>query len=313
MKLLVTTVLFGSILVYASSANGDQYLTQQEWDTCRDKVITSQQPGHYGAGGRGAVTDILATCGPQPVLKTKTGYALLKQQCDGIYQNTLQACSEQSACDEGVHGLYSAARSWITLLSVKAFDEQKFHDLCKQVCREKKMPDRKNFGKMICGEPIAYSEERVPQVVIDKQACPFECCRFGKWTARSAVVLYKAPNAGALGQKIEKGEMITALTSEVHSKPLQAKVTHTWKSDEDQGVHVGDTVYILHGIGEGAVALSQNGQIKKSSTDFAFELVDKTGPKAPQFVWWVNVRLQGGTEAWIKNPGEAFDGMDGCG
>jgi len=161
--------------------------------------------------------------------------------------------------------------------------------------------------------PAAYTEEIVPQFIVDKQACPFECCRFGKWTARSAVVLYKAPNASALGRKTRKGEVVTALTGEAHSKPLQAKVTRTWKSDEDQGIHVGDTVYILHGIGEGAVALWQSGQIKKSSIDFAYELFDKTIHGFPGFVWWVKVRLQDGTEAWIKNPGMAFDGMDGCG
>lgn len=161
--------------------------------------------------------------------------------------------------------------------------------------------------------PTTYPEEPIPQIVIDKPACPFECCQFGKWTARSEVILYQAPNAKVFNRKIKKGESITALTGEAHSKPLKAKVTHTWKSDEDQGIHVGDTVYILHGIGEGAVALLQNGRIKKSSIDFAFEVFDKTVRKLPDSIWWVNVRLQDGTEAWIKNPGVAFDGMDGCG
>lgn len=90
----------------------------------------------------------------------------------------------------------------------------------------------------------AYSDEVVPPIVINKHACPFECCQFGKWTARSAaaVVLYKAPDAKALNRKIKKGETITALTGETHSKPVKAKVTHTWKGDEDHGLHVGDTV-----------------------------------------------------------------------
>lgn len=109
--------------------------------------------------------------------------------------------------------------------------------------------------------PAAYPEELIPQIVIDKPACPFECCHFGKWTARSALVLYHAPNAKALSRKIRKGEMITALTGEAHSNAL----------------------------------------------------FDKTAHKLSDFVWWVNIRLQDGTEAWIKNPGGAFDGMDGCG
>lgn len=154
-----------------------------------------------------------------------------------------------------------------------------------------------------------YAGEKT--LIINKEACPFECCGFGSWTARETIKLFEAPEGKITESKIKKGEKITALTGEVHSKPLPARVTHVWKTDEKQGIHIGDLVYILHGLGEGAVALWHDDKVKKTSMDLKYELLNKNGPKFPTSVWWVKIRLKDGTEAWIKNPRD-FDGMDKC-
>lgn len=151
---------------------GSQYLKQEEWDTCRDRVLSSQEPGYFGAGGRGATEQIRSECGPLPVLKTQTGYALLKQHCDYAY-HALQACSEQNACDDGANGLSEADKSWVgrtTLLSEKAFDKQKFDELCKQACREKKVPDRESFGKTSCGEELTAMDKGMREKELSEKA-----------------------------------------------------------------------------------------------------------------------------------------------
>jgi len=156
-----------------------------------------------------------------------------------------------------------------------------------------------------------HANENVPQIYIHKDACPFECCQFGSWIARQPVELFGAPNGKIVKRKIKKGEKFVALTGEVHSIPLPVMVTHVYETDEKQGIHVGNIVYILHGIGEGAVALLHNGKVKDGSLDLTYELLNKNGAKFPTWVWWVKIRLNDGSEAWIKDP-RGFDGMDKC-
>jgi hypothetical protein len=159
--------------------------------------------------------------------------------------------------------------------------------------------------------PNIHAKDNVPQIYIDKNACPFECCQFGSWIARQSVDLFKSPNGKILKRKIKKGEAVNALTGEVHSIPLPVKVTHVYETDEKQGIHVGDIVYILHGIGEGAVALLHNGTVKNSSMDLTYESLNKNGQKFPASTWWVKIRFNNGSEAWLKDP-HGFNGMDRC-
>jgi hypothetical protein len=159
--------------------------------------------------------------------------------------------------------------------------------------------------------PNIQSNDNVPQTYINKDACPFECCQFGSWIAHQSVVLFESPNGKILKRKIKQGESINALTGEVHSIPLPVRVTHVYVTDEEQGIHVGDIAYILHGMGEVTVALLHNGQVIRSSMDLTYELLNNNGPKFPTSVWWVKIRLNEGSEAWIKDP-RGFDGMDKC-
>ena len=159
--------------------------------------------------------------------------------------------------------------------------------------------------------PSTNANDNVHQIYIHKGACPFECCQFGSWTARQSVDLFGFPNGKIVKRKIKKGEKFIALTGEVHSIPLPVRVTHVYETDEKQGIHVGNIVYVLHGIGEGAVALLHNGKVKDGSLELTHELLNKNGAKFPTCVWWVKILLNDGSEAWIKDP-RGFDGMDRC-
>src|SRR5690348_4997611 len=50
----------------------------------------------------------------------------------------------------------------------------------------------------------------------DAGACPFECCRYGRWTATSSVAIRRARVAGApIAFRVAAGETVDALTGVV--------------------------------------------------------------------------------------------------
>ncbi len=64
-------------------------------------------------------------------------------------------------------------------------------------------------------------EQKPPSIHIDKGACPFECCTYREWVARTEVTLLDGPNRKRVVGRIKKGESVLALTGEVHSIPLR--------------------------------------------------------------------------------------------
>jgi hypothetical protein len=188
------------------------------------------------------------------------------------------------------------------------------------------MTFRRYFGAVIITLNISlvsdlFAAGEPPNIYIDKGACPFECCTYGQWTAREKVVLFDQINGKKLTREIIKDEQVTAITGEVHSRPIKAHVTHVDKSDEEQGIHVGDIIYILHYLGEGAVKFWHAGEAKDGSMDLVYEIDNSSESGGQPPVWWVKIRTKDGLVAWVKNPDRKskgadllpFQGTDGCG
>jgi len=148
-----------------------------------------------------------------------------------------------------------------------------------------------------------------PAVVVVNGACPFEGCQLGKWIAKVSIPVYDAPG-GLVMRNLSPGDTVNAMSSEVRAVPRKAVVTRTHSSDEDQGLYVGNLVYVLHSIGEGAVAVWDKGRVIHGSLDLAFDFEDTTVPRSPEWVWWVQVRLMDGEIGWLRNPQGQFKGMD---
>src|ERR1700737_4566206 len=75
---------------------------------------------------------------------------------------------------------------------------------------------------VVCASTARSTEEqKPPNVHIDKGACPFECCTYREWVARTDVTLLDIPNGKKVVGQIKKGEKVLALTGEVHSVPLR--------------------------------------------------------------------------------------------
>jgi hypothetical protein len=150
-----------------------------------------------------------------------------------------------------------------------------------------------------------------PPKTVVSAGCPFEGCQYGDWTATRATDIYSQADGLQLDFDLYPGDTVEAVSGEIYSAPRRAKVITAGTEDREEGIRDGDMIYVLYPIGEGAMAVWQNGFLKAGSLDLVYEY-DPPLPKdqAPlQWTWWVKVKLVDGTIAWLKNP-KNFRGMD---
>jgi hypothetical protein len=163
--------------------------------------------------------------------------------------------------------------------------------------------------------PHKAAKPALPKV--DRNACPFEGCQLGSWTASSAVQLF---STWKLGRKrtatVAKGERVNAITG-IHLtlEPLQARVT---APIAEYGLRPGDIVFGYMNHGEGYFGAWFKG--------FWVEEFDGSGIQDPsgsgcsrkcnakllkpgRTEWWVQIRTRAGKIGWTKE-NEKFDGKD---
>jgi hypothetical protein len=75
-------------------------------------------------------------------------------------------------------------------------------------------------------------EKKPPNVYTDKGACPFECCTYREWVARTDVTLLDSPNGKRVVGRVKKGQKVLALTGEIHSVPFVLSPTTTIQMPE---------------------------------------------------------------------------------
>lgn len=153
-----------------------------------------------------------------------------------------------------------------------------------------------------------------PPKTIVSAGCPFEGCQYGTWTATRTTDIYAEPDGLQIDFDLAPGDTVEARSGEIHSSPRRARVVTAGDADREEGILAGDMIYVLYPVGEGAMALWQNGFMKVGSLD----LVVDYDPPVPQgqsplnWTWWVKTKLADGTIAWLKNP-KNFRGMDRLG
>ena len=152
-----------------------------------------------------------------------------------------------------------------------------------------------------------------PAEVIAADACPFEGCRLGAWTARESMPVYAAPGDATPTSTLPSGAGVTAVSGEIRATPRRATVTRVYSTDSAAGINTGATVYALYPIGEGALAVWHDGGVKKGSLDLTLDYAEPLATHPLAWSWWVRVRLADGTHGWVKNPQGRFDGMDALG
>lgn len=167
---------------------------------------------------------------------------------------------------------------------------------------------------------IAYSK-LPPSPFKDVGACPFECCRYGDWTAKEDIELKDQINGRSIVGKIKHGEKIKALNGEVHTIPNVVEVIR----DHDKFKR-GEIFYLLTYQGEGFYKVWRNGVIASEEILFPsftalydFKNCDSTKIDCWGKItnlkrvstWWVKIKMANGTTGWT-NLSKEFSGQDSC-
>jgi len=162
--------------------------------------------------------------------------------------------------------------------------------------------------------PRKLSRPTLPRV--DEHACPFEGCRFGKWTVRQDVALYSTwkRNRTVVG-RLRKGQVVTATTGiNITFEPSEILVT---APIPQYNLQPGDLVFGYMNVGEGFLNAWFNG--------FWVDLFDSSAiapgcvrncagkfVKPGRYEWWVRIRFGDRLTGW-SNQTDRFDGKDALG
>ncbi len=181
---------------------------------------------------------------------------------------------------------------------------------------------------------LSFAQRRPPVPFIEKGVCPFECCQFGRWYAKSSLRAYEAEgDTSTLAFVIAVHDSFLAITGNVHmDKPGTVVVTKSVGSFEP-----GDTLYTLSYRGEGFVDVWRDSTIAdvevfwdcNDETDFT--RIDPQDPRwseysgvlvsKPLMIWWVQVQNPKGQTGWIRlvnttiegfSTDEQIEGADAC-
>jgi hypothetical protein len=162
----------------------------------------------------------------------------------------------------------------------------------------------------------SFAQNNRPKVpFIQPDICPFECCQYGKWRARSLLKVFKKEGDDSnVLFTIKPGEVFTAINGNVHVTKLGIMII-----DRPFGnIKKGDKIYVLSYRGEGEYDLWYKGHIFLNNTD-VWE--HGTLKQSPEFVWWVYIINKDGKKGWLKfknitdsgfQTEDKVDGRDSC-
>ncbi len=178
------------------------------------------------------------------------------------------------------------------------------------------------LARRAAAENVLRSIDAPAANYIAKGACPFECCRFGAWTATAPTELLDRPSGTRIAQLV-KGDRVEALTGEVHLQPIPVLVRLT--NPPGLKASAGSIVFLLNYTGEGYGRVWVNGKISDAEQASVGEGCRAPGPtcwgefiragdsqRSTQSEWWIQIRTKDAKVGWTKE-GKNFSGADGCG
>jgi hypothetical protein len=165
------------------------------------------------------------------------------------------------------------------------------------------------------------SETAAPKVLIDKGACPFECCAYRKWKTEVNAIAYAGPdrNSEIIGT-FRVGTTVEGLTGEVHARPVRFVV-----KKRHAEYRPGDVLWVYTYLGEGYFKVWYKGKMFEEDLGFS-PYGGSPGKRCEQhsaycwgelerelsFTWWVKVKSSEGWVGWSDRP-ENFSNKDECG
>lgn len=165
-----------------------------------------------------------------------------------------------------------------------------------------------------------FSQKKPPIIFIDKGACPFECCTYGKWKTEEKVVLYARPDKRSkiIGSVPAKAK-VTALTGEVRTVGGRFVVKKQFEKYQP-----GDVLWLYTYLGEGVFKIWYKGKMYEEKLGFSpyggsmgsrcevKELCWGEMDKELDQTWWIKIKTAKGVTGWTTQS-ENFSGADACG
>ena len=159
-----------------------------------------------------------------------------------------------------------------------------------------------------------------PAQMVDKEACPFECCTYYReWTVEEDTELLSTyKSQGEVIAKLKKGSRVNAITGIVNTTmPGLIKVLYDF---QNQLYRKGDLIYVYTYTGEGYYKVWFKQDIHQMEISFlagwARCEVDNTcwGKviTEPKSTWWIKIEDNEGNIGWT-NKSDHFGNNDACG
>ncbi|MEO8682193.1 MAG: hypothetical protein ABI665_24305 [Vicinamibacterales bacterium] len=163
--------------------------------------------------------------------------------------------------------------------------------------------------------PTNSGELRLPY--FDWNACPFECCVYRTWTAKSVVKVFRERRLGSpVAFELRAGEAVHAFTGVVVTRKAGevSALRDGFVGESNIPIRVGEVVRVLRPQGEGLWKIWFKGQVDSEDLLNLDDAVDKGWKllSRPEVAWWVKVRTVDGRVGWTIAT-EKFDGTDACG
>jgi hypothetical protein len=160
------------------------------------------------------------------------------------------------------------------------------------------------LGITLAGASVANGQD---PVFIERGACPGELCEYGIWLASSDVSVRESPDVSdSMVGRIQAGELVCALTGEVHAVPGEFVVKHR------HGRYApGDTIVVYTYRGVGWFLVEFSGERFEEDLGFSpwggspgrrCELdLECWGElrRELEFDWWIRVDNLSGVSGWV--------------
>lgn len=166
---------------------------------------------------------------------------------------------------------------------------------------------------LLSGSPVSPQEAPPPETLIDKGACPFECCTYRTWHADSETELLEKPEPGSgIVATVPQGSEVEALTGDVYVTAGIFSVEKAFSRYEP-----GDSIRVYTYLGEGRFKTWFNGRFYEDDLDSgpfgSSGYTSKLGVfrLKPVSIWWVKIKTRNGIVGW-SDRAENFSNKDAC-
>lgn len=157
------------------------------------------------------------------------------------------------------------------------------------------------------------------EVLVRRNACPFECCVYRDWTAETAIPVVSTPrSAAAPAFTIPKGQTFRADSGNLYVTGI-ARIAVTDTVPLGQGrppLLPGDTIVLLDHVGEGYWNVFHRGAVLREVPGFwDSEAPNTSGIRLGRYAkqWWVHVTAPDRRQGWFRaDTTYRFKGADRC-